>query len=385
MHADVFDSLTERSLRERASLKWSHYRPDVLPAWVAEMDFGTAPAVVEAVLQAAEREDFGYARDQGPDGLPGAAAAHFAQAYGWRVDPAAVQVVNNVLRGLALVLTAFSAPGSAVVLPTPAYPPFFKVMAQCNRTAVEVPVLSGFGLDLDGIDDALAAGAGTVLICNPHNPTGRMFGRDELTGLAEIVSRHGARVISDEVHAPLVYPGRVHVPYPSVSATAAGHSVTLTSASKGWNLPGLKCAQVVLTAPGDAERWRRDLPEFEQNGASPLGIAANRAAFADGTGWLADVLGYLDGNRALLGELLAAHLPAVGYREPEATYLAWLDCRPLELADPAAFFLDRARVALADGARFGAVGRGFVRLTFGTPRPVLVEMIERMGAAVQSR
>jgi cystathionine beta-lyase len=380
----AFESRTERALRERPSLKWSRYGPDVLPGWVAEMDFGTSPAVVEAVRRAVERGDFGYARDADREQLAEVAADHFARAYGWQVDPAAVQVANNVLRGLALVLDLLTAPGGPVVLPTPAYPPFFEVIAQCRRQAVEVPMRSGSTLDLDAIDDALAAGAGTVLLCNPHNPTGRMHGRDELARLAEVVARHGARVVSDEVHAPLGYPGRVHVPYPSVSAEAAAHSVTLTAASKGWNLPGLKCGQVVLTASGDAERWRRDLPEFERNGASPLGIAANRAAYLDGDRWLADVIDYLDGGRRLLGELLAEHLPAVGYWAPEATYLAWLDCRRLGLPDPAAFFLDRARVAVADGAGFGAAGRGFVRLNFGTVRPVLTEMIERMAAAVRA-
>jgi cysteine-S-conjugate beta-lyase len=379
-----FESRSERSLRERASLKWSRYDPDVLPAWVAEMDFGTAPAVVEALRRAVEREDFGYARDPDRDGLPNAAAAYFAEAYDWRIDPASVQTVDNVIRGVALVINAFSPPGAAVVLPTPAYPPFFEVIAQCNRPVLEVPVLPGLGLDLDAIDHALAGGAGTVLICNPHNPTGRMFGRDELAALAEVVERRGARAISDEVHAPLGYFGRVHVPYPSVSDAAAAHSVTLTSASKGWNLPGLKCGQVVLTAPADAQRWRDGVPVFEQNAASPLGVAANRAAYTAGAGWLADVVGYLAENRRLLGELLAAQLPAVGYRAPDATYLAWLDCRPLGLTDPAAFFLERARVAVADGANFGEVGRGFVRLNFGTVRPVLTEMIERMGQAIRS-
>ena len=372
----------------RRSLKWTMHEPDVLAAWVAEMDVEAAPSIRDALTEAVARGDFGYPGPDGSTGLPEVCAAYFAQSFGWAVDPGSVRLVSEVLRGVAAAIELFSPPGSPVVLSTPAYPPFFDVIRRAGRAVVEVPMRptsdGGRTLDVDAVGAQLATGARTVLLCNPDNPTGTAYTRDTLAALASTVDEHGARVVADEVHAPLTYPGHRHVPYASVSPQAAAHSVTVTSASKGWNLPGLKCAQVVLTAEADVRRWE-ELPAFERFGASPLGIVANRAAYASGAPWLAAVLDHLDGNRRLLAELLATHLPDAGYHVPQATYLGWLDCRPLGLVDPAAFFLDMARVAVSDGAEFGAAGRGHVRLNFGTSRRVLVEIVERMGAAVRSR
>jgi cystathionine beta-lyase len=219
-----------------------------------------------------------------------------------------------------------------------------------------------------------------------------VYSRDELVAVASVVDRHGGRVFADEIHAPLVYGdgaygggvygGSRHVPYASVSAAAASHSVTGTSASKGWNLPGLKCAQLIVTNDADAATWAEHAFLYE-HGASTPGAWANIAAYTDGADWLADVVGYLDGSRQLLAELLAEHLPSVGYQAPEGTYLAWLDCRALDLSpDPMSFFLDRAGVLGTDGAECGDAGRGYLRLNFATPRPILAEMIRRMGKAI---
>ena len=239
-------------------------------------------------------------------------------------------------------------------------------------------------LDLDAIDRALGAGADAVLLCSPHNPTGRVFTAEELGALAAVVERRGARVIADEVHAPLVYPGSRHIPYATVSDAAAAHTITVTSASKAFNLAGLKCAQVVATNHADAQRWR-GLGVFAVAGPTPLGIAASTAAYRDGADWLRDLVAYLDGNRHRLRELLAAEVPAITCREPEATFLAWLDCSALGHADPARFFLDHARVALSDGPPFGSGCDQHVRLNFATSWALLEQIVRAMGAAESQR
>jgi cystathionine beta-lyase len=201
-----------------------------------------------------------------------------------------------------------------------------------------------------------------------------------MLAIAAVVQRHGGRVFSDEIHAPLVYPGRRHVPYASLSPVTAGHTLTATSASKAWNLAGLKCAQVVLSNDADRETWSR-VGKLAEHGAATLGVVANTAAYAEGGPWLADVLSYLDGNRRLLGEHVAELLPGVGYTPPEGTYLGWLDFRDTGPADPAPYFLERAGVAMTDGALCGDAGRGFGRLNFALPRPILRAAVERIAAA----
>jgi cystathionine beta-lyase len=382
----LFDDVDLERLRRRRTVKWTLHGPDVLAAWVAEMDFDVAEPVRDALLEAVERQDFGYTPADLSD-LTGACAGFLAEAHGWDVDPNRIFPVADVLVGIAGALDCFVESGAPVIVPTPAYPPFFEVIALGGHEIVEVPFADESGrpvLDVGAIEAALARGAGAVLLCNPHNPTGRVLERAELEGLAEAVARHDARVVADELHAPLVYPGAQHVPYASVSPAAAGHSVTVTSASKAWNIPGLKCAQVVTTNHADATRWRA-VPLLAVAGPTPLGIAASTAAYRSGVSWLRDLVAYLDGNRRLLGELLAEELPGVSYRIPEATYLAWLDCAGLGLDDPATFFLQEARVAVNDGPAFGTGFATNVRLNFGTSRALLERIVRAMGAAHRGR
>jgi cystathionine beta-lyase len=379
-----FDSLSEGELRQRKTAKWSYYAEDVLAAWVAEMDFPLAPVVKTALHEAIDRGCTGYPPLPEHIGLPAAVTGWLQRNGGFTVDPSRVRLIPDTLRGIRLAIETFSAPDSAVVVMTPSYPPFFEVARTAGRRIIEVPMVDEAGrptIDLDGIDAALGAGAGTVILCNPHNPLGRVFTADELSGLAAVVEKHGARVVSDELHAPLVYPGAPYTPYASVAEAAAAHSVTILSASKGWNLPGLKCAQLLLTNQADIEPWER-LHFLQTSGASILGMVANAAAFADGDGWRTQVVAYLDGNRRLLGDLLSEYLPKVRYTMPEATYLAWLDCTALEVEKPADFFLQRAKVALSEGAPFGAPGQGFARLNFATSRALLTAIVKRMAGAV---
>jgi cysteine-S-conjugate beta-lyase len=304
------------------------------------------------------------------------------------VPPAWITPRADVVAGLQVAIERFTPPGTPVVLPTPAYMPFLTVPAALGRELIEVPMVERDGrptYDLAGIAAAFDAGARLIVHVNPHNPLGRVFGVEEQLALADVVTAAGARVFADEIHAPLVHPGAAHRPYASLSPETARHTVTATSTSKAWNVPGLKAAQLILSNPEDAEYWA-GVGALYAHGASTPGVLAATAAYEHGADWLYDVLRYLDGNRRFLAELLDEHLPQVRYTPPEGTYLAWLDCRPLHLDGPAgAFFLDRAGVALVDGPECGAPGVGHVRLNFATPRPVLETIVERMAAAVRAR
>jgi cystathionine beta-lyase len=379
-----FDSLTEDGLRAAGSLKWSKFGP-AIGAFVAEMDFGTAPVVTAALHEAVDAARFGYLPQELADDMARACAGWHARRYGWEVPPERISPLGDVVAGLQAAIEHFTPPGSAVVLPTPAYMPFLVVPALLGRELIQVPMVSDGGrltYDLDGIARALDTGAGLVVHVNPHNPTGRVFTADEQLALADVVEAAGARVFSDEIHAPLIYPGAVHRPYASLSAATARHAITATSASKAWNLPGLKAAQLVLSDVDDVRHWA-EVGFLFAHGASTPGVLANTAAYTGGEPWLDGVLGYLDRNRRLLADLLAEHLPAVRYTPPEGTYLAWLDCRDLDLpASPGAFFLDQAGVAVIDGPDCGAPGVGHLRLNLATPAPVLTRIVERMAAAL---
>ena len=384
--AEDADRMTVDDLRRRGSLKWTRGGSGVLGAWVAEMDFGAAPAVEAALHQVMERREYGYLSDQAAAHLRRACADWQHSAYGWTVDPARIWPMADVYQTAAAVITVFSRPGSPVILPTPAYMPFVTLPGLLGREVIQVPMVTGSGgrliLDLDGIDAAFRAGGHLLVLINPCNPVGRVYSAEELVAVAAVVERNGGRVFADEIHAPLVYPGARHIPYASVSPQAAGHSVTGVSASKAWNLPGLKCSQLIVTSDTDVAAWEAAWP-LHEHGASTAGVRVSTAAYAAGQPWLSDVLAYLDGSRHLLADLLARHLPGVGYAPPEGTFLAWLDCRSLALdPSPAEFFLAKAGVLATDGALCGEAGRGFLRLNFATPRPVLTEMITRMGAAL---
>lgn len=381
-----YDEVAVEALRRRGSVKWSVCAEDMLAAWVAETDFPVAEPVRAAIEAAVRREYFGYPPDDIDTGLPAAVAAWLAPR-GLSVVPERIRLVPDVLRGIELAVGLYSAPGSAVALATPAYPPFFEVAKVCGRSVVEVPagVEGGrWALDLAGIDAALGAGAGTVILCNPHNPLGTVFTRQELADLAAVVERHGARVVADEVHSPLVYSDAAYVPYASVSPAAAEHSVTLVSASKGWNLPGLKCASVVLTSQADASAWE-ELSKLQTHGASTLGIVGNLAAFTEGGSWLSETVAYLEGNRDLLAQMLAEQAPDVVFHPPQGTYLAWLDCRAYGLDDPAEHIATHGRVKINDGATFGQAGAGGVRLNFATSRAILEDIVTRVGKALSTR
>ena len=387
-------------LRARGSWKWTAGAPGVIGAFVAEMDFGVAPPIEAALRDAIRRADLGYLTERAVAEMADACARWQRDRYGWEVDPERIRPLPDVISGLTAAITVFSRPGSPVILPTPAYMPFLTYPRSAGREIIQVPMVSDGArhvLDIDGIDTAFKRGGHLLVLCNPCNPVGRVYSRDELLAVAEVAEANGGRVFADEIHAPLTYPGYTHIPYASVSPAAAAHAVTGVAASKGWNLPGLKFAQLLLSNDADAAAWAERGFTFE-HGASTPGACATIAAYREGGPWLDDVVAYLGRNRALLAALLAEHLPQVGFLAPEGTYLAWLDCRALAGgrgcppgerpgraaggASPADFFLAEAQVMLTDGAACGEGGGGHVRLNFATPRPVLAEIIRRMAAAV---
>lgn len=385
--ASGFDALTVEQLRARGSVKWTRF-PDAIGAFVAEMDFGVAEPVERALHDAVAAAAFGYLPEQASHALSDAAAEWFRSRYHWSVEPERIRPVADVLSALDVVLDRFGDASVPVVLPTPAYMPFLRIPPRHGRELIEVPMLlgdDGYVLDLDGIEQALAARGGLLILCNPCNPVGRVFRLEELQAVAEVVARTGARVFSDEIHAPLVYPGHHHIPYASLSEATAAHTITATSASKAWNLPGLKCAQLVFSNDDDLRAWNAGV-SLAAAGPSNLGVVASTAAYRDGGPWLAEVVEYLDRNRVVLRDTLRDQLPEVGYRPPEGTYIAWLDWRRYDLGDaPAAVLLREAGVALTDGVLCGAAGRGFTRLVFATPRPILEEAVSRMADAVRGR
>jgi cystathionine beta-lyase len=383
----TFDTLTEGALRDGRSLKWTRYGP-AIGAFVAEMDFGTAPAVTRSLHDTVARGQLGYLTSEAAADLARACAGWQARRYGWEVPPAWITPLADVVAGLQAAIERFSPPGSPVVLPTPAYMPFLTVPGALGRELIDVPMVERDGrttYDLDGIAAAFDRGARLLVHVDPHNPTGRVFDVDEQLALADVVAAAGARVFSDGIHAPLVYPGSVHRPYASLTPETARHTVTATSTSKAWNVPGLKAAQLILSDAEDAAHWAR-VGTLYGHGASTPGVLAATAAYDDGEEWLDGVLQYLDGNRHFLAGLLADRLPQIRWTPPQGTYLAWLDCRGLGIDGPAgAFFLEQAGVALVDGPECGAPGKGHVRLNFATPRPVLATIVARMAAAVTAR
>jgi cysteine-S-conjugate beta-lyase len=374
--------LTLAELRERRSIKWRRYDPEVLPLWVAEMDTPLAEPITEALRAAVERSDTGYAH---PGRLAEAFAGFARRRYGWDPDPARMTVVPDVVNGLAAVLQVVSRPDDGVVVNTPVYPPFFSFVASVGRRIVPSPLRRGddgaYALDLDALDRDLAQpDVAVYLLCNPHNPTGLVLSRDELAAAAGIAGRHGVQIIADEIHAPLTYPGVVHTPLATVPEPAAQASIVLVSASKAWNLPGLKAA---LAVGGGPEGWERlsALPVEVTFGTGLFGVLAGEAAFDGGEPWLDALIAGLDVNRRLLADLLAERLPEVGYVPPDATFLAWLDLRALGLGDDPAEEILRRGVALTSGPLFGDPGRGHARLNLGTSPEILTEAVRRMGDA----
>jgi len=369
-------------LRRRTSEKWREYPADVLPLFVAETDFPLAPAITEALERAVRTGDTGYVASRTP---LAAAYASFAQRrYGWEPDPERMRSTADVSMGIVEILRRVTTPGERVIVTPPVYPPFFDLVEEAGAVVERVPLHdtgSAWELDLEGIRSALEDGARAVLLCIPHNPTGTVHSAASLAALAELALAHDAAVVSDEIHAPLVQQDAGFTPFLAVSDAARAVGYAIVSASKAFNLAGLKCALMVTASDATSSLVRR-LPVEVEWRTGQFGMLAAVAAFSEQSDpWLDGLLATLDTNRRLLAGLLAEHLPAARYRIPDAGYLAWIDLSDLGWgANPAKRILREAKVALHYGPAFGAEGAGHVRLNFGTSAEIITEAVTRIAA-----
>ena len=382
------DDVVLEQLRRRTSEKWTTYPADVLPAFVAETDFALAPAVREALQYALDGSDCGYA---GTRGLA-SAFAHFArERYAWEIGERNVFLVPDVMAGVTESLLALTDRGARIAINPPVYPPFFEVIRAAERTVAEVPLRSSdmgeWTLDVAALEEAFANGVQAYLLCSPHNPVGRVWGESELRSVAQLAHAYNVAIISDEIHAPLTLPGAEFVPI-AHAVSEQQRWVALASATKAWNVAGLKCGLMIAGSEDVRERLADQLSRRQTEvrwRVGQFGAIASIAAFRDGGGWLDALRAHLDGNRHYLAKLLEELIPELRYTPPEATYLAWVDCSALDLGpDPAKHFLKHGRVALEHGYKFGAQGEGYVRINMGTSRAILTEIVRRMASALKS-
>jgi cystathionine beta-lyase len=363
---------------QRTSARWRTFSKGVLPLSVAEMDFPTAPVVLEALAGAVGRSDLGYARPA--PGLGEAFAGFAARRWAWDVRAPWVSAVTDVGVGVVELLRVFCRPGDAVVVNPPVYPSFFAWPPEAGARLIEVPLTGAsddYRLDLVALERAFVKRPAVYLLCNPHNPTGRTHTHEELEAIAELASRYGVVVISDEIHGLLALPGSTFTPFLTIPAAHAV-GVSVLSASKAFNIAGLKCAEIVVASDRFAEALDR-LPTETAWRVGHLGVIASVAAFTRGEAWLDELLATLHARRTYLGALLAERLPGIVWRPPQASFLAWLDCSPLlGERDARELFLRRGRVGLDPGLDYGLEGSGYVRLNFATSD----ETLDRATAAM---
>jgi cystathionine beta-lyase len=377
----VFDQFDERVLRFRPGVKWSGAVPGALPASIADMDFPVAEPIVASLRRYIDMGDFGY--PNWPDGVSPLRAAYsyrMRERHGWYPDPAYVREFSDVTNAARVALELSTRPGDAVAMHTPAYPPFTDTIERLGLRLVQLPMIdteNGWVFDADDCARRIAAaGCRVLILVNPHNPTGRAFTRDELMTLAEVAERHDLVVISDELHADLIYRPHRHLPFASLDPAIADRTVTIYSASKAFSLAGLRCAVGHFGVAALRAKLAEQPPAANVN---VVGMRASLAAWTEASQWLDNVLGYLDVNRRLVAEVVADRLPGIRHHMPDATYLAWLDCRALDLGqEPSAYFRENARVELNAGNGYNPGGDGFVRLNFATPTSVLRQILDRM-------
>jgi cystathionine beta-lyase len=378
-----WDDISADILRARGSMKWTRF-PDTLPGFVAEMDFPLAPSIAEALHRAIDAPLLGYLPEPTKQEMKQATSDFLAARYGWQADTDNVFPTADVLSAYEVTLRTFATPGSPIVAPTPAYMPFLSLTEMLGHPVIQVPMVDVDGrpsMDLERIKNELASGSEVVVLCNPHNPLGLVYTEQELLDLALVVEKSGAMVFSDEIHAPLTLFGHTHIPYASLNETTASHTVTSTSASKAWNLPGLKAAQLVTSNPTHYEALKKI--EFTvSHGASTLGVIATTAAFRDGGEWLDEAREYIEGSATEFAAAIS-DLPGGSYRQLEGTYIAWLDASSVEIGNhpsPSHYFAKEAGVGVTDGAMCGEAGVGHIRLILATPRPILREITSRLSA-----
>lgn len=382
--ADVVRALALQDLRKRKSVKWRQFPADVLPLPVAEMDFPISTSIKSALIDMVDRSDTGYL---GPFPEMFEAFANFADArWNWKVDVAHMRIATDVGVGIVEVIRTLIAPGDKVMLNSPVYDNMWRWVAEVGATLVDVPLLlngaysenSDFTLDLEGIEREYKSGVKVHILCHPHNPVGTIFSKEALATLAHLAKKYGVYIISDEIHGPLVYDRSKFTPFLAVSQDAVDVGVTVTSASKGFNLAGLKCA-VIITGSTAIKEKINSMPISVAFRASLFGAVAATAALRDSVSWLDGVIASLDENRKLIRNLIDSKIPSIQYRIPDFGYLAWLDLSALNPGDdPAKTLLERGKVAFNGGHMYGPRHSQFVRLNFGTSPEIISEAFDRI-------
>ena len=379
----TFDFETTHDRHGTDSNKWSRYAPDVLPMWVADMDFAVAPPIVAALHERLAHPVFGYAAVD--ERLRARVVSHCAARHGWTVAMEDVVFLPGVEPGFNMALKALAEPGDGVVVNTPVYRPMLNAPGHWGLQCIDLPfVADGRGIDPVARDAALARAA-VYLLCNPHNPVGKVFGRDELVALAQACMEHDVWIVSDEIHCDLLFDGRVHVPIASLDGEVAQRTITLMAASKTWNIAGLKTAFAII--PNADLRRRFEATRLGMvDSVNLFGLVATEAALEHGEPWRRALIDHLQRNRDHLDAIVRERFPGIRMTKPDATFLAWLDCSALALdRDPQSFFLERGRVAFSAGAEFGVGHESWVRMNFGCTRAVLDDGLARLGAALATR
>jgi len=377
-----FDRLIDR--RHSDSDKWHHYGDDVLPMWVADMDFLSPEPVIRALRERVKHGVFGYGTDL-PE-LRQVSVDRLAGLYGWRVLPQDFIFLPGVITGFNLACRAVTAPGDGMLVQTPIYPPILRVPGNVGLTCDEMELTrqpdGRYTIDFDAFDKTMTDRTRIFILSNPHNPVGRAFQRQELERMAEICLRRNVVICSDEIHCDLLFRGVQHLPIASLDAEIANHTITLIAPSKTFNIAGLQCSVAIIQNADLRKKFKAARVDLV-NEVNILGLVAALAAYREGQEWLDELLVYLEANRDLLVQYVSEHMPGIRMGKPEATYLAWLDCRQAGIpGNPHKFFLEQAKVAVNDGVTFGRGGEGFVRLNFGCPRSTLLEALDKMRAAL---
>jgi cystathionine beta-lyase len=377
-----FDEVIDRF--ETHSLKWDAYPADVLPLWVADMDFRAPLSVIKALESRIQHGIFGYESDF--ENLKQIFIQWAHEHYGWEIHREEILIIPGVVVGLNLVAQSLGRPGDGLLIQPPVYPPFFGVSQHAGMASIEAPLdvnPDGFyGINSEKFESAITPQTRFFILCNPHNPVGRVFSQDELKTIAEICIRRNITIISDEIHCDLIFDGRKHTPIASLDTEIAQRTITLMAPSKTFNIAGLKCSLMIIQNPDlmkQIEKGRKGVV----GSPSVLSLEAAHAAYAGGEDWLAELISYLQGNRDFLVSYIKENIPQIRVSSPQGTYLAWLDCRDLGVdQNPTQFFLKNAKVALNDGCAFGTNGEGFTRLNFGCPRVILERALTRMNSAI---
>jgi len=381
----IFDLDLER-VRNRPGIKWERHGSDVLSAWVADMDVEVPQFIKDAVMSRIESGGLGYGFYDEPIPVLEAFKNRMQKAFNWEIQTSEVLRVHDVIQGLEWVIRTLTPDGSGIVVQTPVYPPFYSTIEASGRHWVSNPLIEteeGWALDFDHLESIAAdPDVSTLLLCHPHNPCGLVMTREDLARIVDIAERNDLLVISDEIHCDLVFAPLRHIPAASISELASERTVTITAATKTFNMAGLRMA-FVHTASERYGPQLKEIPTRMLGGINGLGQIATVAGWEHGDDWISELVAGLDHNRHLLFDLLAEQLPGVRYRLPQATYLSWLDCRELDLGEnPAEIFLSRCQVALNSGLDFGPEGAGHVRLNFATSPEMLNMIVERMASVV---